>query len=276
MMSGTIPVSVLIVTRREAPRIERCLRALSDFSEIIVIDSNSDDDTSVLAQPLCTRVENFTWNGQYPKKRQWCLDNLHLRHDWVLFVDADEIVPQALVDEIAQLFAAGEPTCAGYFIKGRYVMEGRSLRFGLQNNKLALFDRRALMFPVLDDLAIPGMGEIEGHYQPVFRSGVTQRKLGVLKRPLLHYAYDNPEGWQRRHERYAQWEAGMNRHKAWPNDPVVWRQLLKGLYRALPCRGMIAFTHSYIVKSGWRDGARGFRLARDRYHYYKLIARKKI
>lgn len=267
-MSDKIPVTVLVMTRNEEKRITRCLKSLGRFDEIIVVDSGSDDQTVSLAEQVGAAVIDFSWNGAYPKKRQWCLDTLDLKHDWVFFVDADEIVTPELVNDIAALFPV--PPHDGYFIRGRYVVKGKIMRFGLCNNKLALFNRHKIHFPVIDDLDLPGMGEIEGHYQPVpYKSGVT---MGQLRHFLWHEAYDNEQGWEERHQRYAAWERGMNARNAWPQDPVRWREMLKRFFRRLPGRPAIAFLHSYIVKGGLLDGGAGFRLARDRYRYYKMIS----
>ena len=264
-----IPVSVLVMTKEETPRLAVCLAAVRrDFAEVVVVDSMSGDGTADLARSYGARVEHFSWNGQYPKKRQWPLDHLDLAHDWIFFVDVDEIVTPDLIAEIAGLFAKGPPERAGYFVHGRYVIDGRVLRHGLVNNKLALFDRRRVAFPVVDDLGLPGMGEIEGHYQPVPR--MPGARLGQLDAPLWHRAYEGGN-WLARHRRYAAWEAGMNARGAWPRDPSAWRQALKTLFRAMPGRGAAAFLHSFVLKSGWRDGRRGFRLARDRWRYYALI-----
>ncbi len=264
-----IPVSVIVTVKNEAQNIGRCLAALGDFDEVVVVDSHSEDGTAAIAAQAGAQVEQFRWNGRYPKKRQWCLDHLSFRHDWVFFVDADEIVTDALVREIEALFAGGSPGAAGYFVPGRYVLGGRPLRFGLRNNKLCLFDRRKMMFPVIDDLDLPGMGEIEGHYQPVLQSGHEGAPIGQIRAPLLHYAYD--ENWQARHKRYAAWEAAMNARQAWPRDPVQYRERLKRLFRSAPGRGLIAFAHCYFWKGGILDGRAGLAFALSRYRYYRLI-----
>ena len=263
MMSGVIPVSVVVVTKNEAERIERCLAALCDFSEVVVVDSGSEDETRTLAEDAGVRVVNFQWDGRYPKKRQWCLDTLDLAHEWVFFVDADELVTPELVEEIRGL----DFKAAGYFVRGRYVFEGRVLRFGLQNNKLALFDRRRMCFPVVDDLDVLGMGEIEGHYQPILKEGCERFQIGQVQAPLLHAAYEDRDAWEARHQRYAAWEREMNMRQAWPED----RRLVKRVFKALPFRAAIAFMHSYILKLGFLDGIRGFRFASSRYRYYRMI-----
>ncbi len=262
-----LPITVVVATKNEAMRVERCLAALDDFQAVIVLDSVSDDGTAELVRGRGAVVRDFVWDGQYPKKRQWCLD--HLRDDfvsdWVFFVDADEIVTPALVAELRALDLCG----AGYFVRGVYVFEGAPLRYGMSNNKLALVNWRLMEFPVVDDLGLPGMGEIEGHYQPVLKAGVSAG-IGQLCEPLLHEACADMEAWVERHRRYAAWERGMDARNAWPAEDNGVRWCVKRMFRAMPAfmRGLIAFVHSYIGKLGVLDGARGLRFARLRAGYY--------
>lgn len=268
-MTNKIQLSVLVLTKNEERNIARCLEVLSDFDDVIVIDSQSTDRTCDIASEYNVRVFDFAWNGEYPKKRQWCLDTIDIKYDRVFFVDADEVLTPELIEEIRGL----DWSCNGYFVKGRYVLNGKALPHGLHNKKLALFDRRFFSFPVIDDLDIEGMGEIEGHYQPVPNTG--QAKIGGLKNVLLHDAYGDEKSWQNRHQRYAIWEAEMIKRKAYPKDPVQWREILKNIFRNMPCRNMAAFLDSYIFKFGFLDGREGFRLAQSRFHYYSLVARAK-
>ncbi len=273
MLMGRIPVTAIVTTKNEEAVISRCLSALRDFDEIVVVDSGSVDKTVSIAKQWGARIVNFVWDGHYPKKRQWCLDRLDLRNDWVLFVDADEVITGDLAHEIALIFHFG-PECAGYFIEGRYVWRGKVLRHGLRNAKLALIDRRKIAFPKVKDLDMPGMGEMEGHYQPLLKDAYCLDSLGRLSAPLLHYAAPSRESWDLRHERYAMWEAGMNARGAWPEDPVAWRQRLKLLFRAMPMRPLAAFLHSYILRLGILDGREGLDFARARANYYRLIGRQ--
>ena len=262
-----IPVTAIVTTLNEESRLAACLGALRNFDEVIVVDSGSTDRTAEIAREHGAILIGFRWNGQYPKKRQWCLDHLETRHEWVFFVDADEIVTAGLVNELSAL----KFDCAGYFVKGRYIWNGKPLNHGLKNNKLALINRRKFEFPVVNDLGLPGMGEMEGHYQPILRYTYNNDPIGQINTELDHDAAHSQEQWLARHNRYAAWEAGMNARKAWPKDPVKWRQGLKTLFRAMPFRGEIAFLHSYIWKLGILDGTAGLDFARKRAAYYKMI-----
>ena len=266
----SLPVSVIVVTKNEEKRLSACLEALAlgNFDDVWVVDSQSGDATCAIAAQHGARVEDYIWNGKYPKKRGWCLEYLELAHDWVFFVDADEIVSVDMLREIEALNLASSEI-AGYFVPGRYVWHGRRLSYGLNNNKLALFNRRKVEFPVVDDLGLSGMGEIEGHYQPVLKAGYARAEIGQLDAALDH---EIDAGWTARHLRYAMWEAGMNARGSWPVDPKPWRQAMKRVFRAFPFRGLAAFVHCYVWKRGFMDGAAGFDFARSRARYYRMIS----
>ncbi len=259
----------------------RCLSALQDFDEIIVIDSGSKDETCAIARSFGARVEDFSWNGEYPKKRQWCLDNLDIKHDFVFFVDGDEEVTPELVVEIKSL---DKLSAAGYFVKGQYVWVGRgaqqgrdaqgaqALHYGLKNNKLALFNHHKVEFPVIDDLDIDGMGEIEGHYQPVLKTVYKDKPIEQLNASLRHFAYEDQTAWQARHERYAHWESQMIIRCAYPKEPNRYREALKNIFRNMPSRSFIAFFHCYILKAGFLDGLAGWGFAASRFYYYRMVS----
>ncbi len=263
-------ISVIIVTKNVGRELDACLKALCDFDDICVVDSGHDLQTKERSEKYNAHVVPYEWNGTYPKKRGWCLENLPLNHDWVFFVDADEVVTPALVSEITATFKSA-PIAAGYFVTGQYVWNGKRLKHGLQNRKIALFNRHKMHFPVIDDTDCPGMGEIEGHYQPILNHNGT---IGTLNAPLLHYANHSKQDWLTRHKRYAAWEICMNRKNAWPDDPIIWRQYLKRALRKNPLRPELAFLHSYILKLGFLDGAAGLDFAISRWQYYQMIRRK--
>ncbi len=269
----TRPITVIIVTKNEAPVMARCLDALSafddTFNDIIVVDSNSTDDTAAIAAAHGARVINFEWNGAYPKKRQWCLDTLDIKHDFVFFVDADEVVTPALIAELKTL----EYTAAGYFIRGRYVVDGRVLNHGLVNNKLCLINREKIEFPVIDDLDSAAMEEIEGHYQPVLKRVYRDSPLGQVRASLLHYTDIHGASWAARHMRYAAWQALVDRRGALPTENHRGRAALKAVFKALPYKPLTAFVHSYVLKRGFLDGRAGFAFARSRWRYYQMVDR---
>ena len=263
-----INVSVIVTTLNEAKNLPRCLQALQKFDDIIVVDSKSTDETVKISNQYGTRVESFVWNGQYPKKRQWCLDHIKIKHDYIFFVDADEEVSNALIAEIENL----KFHHAGYFVTGEYCWQGKFLKHGLKNNKLVLFHKDKFKFPLIDDLNDFCMGEMEGHYQPVLKSVNKNDTIGQLSAALKHFAYEDEAAWQKRHLKYAKWEAGMINHHAYPVEDKKSREVMKRIFRKMPMRGVIAFMHSYILKKGFLDGRAGYHFASSRYRYYQMVS----
>lgn len=260
-----IPVTAIVVTKNESENLAQCLLPLvTRFERVIVLDSGSTDDTVQIANDLGAEVMKYLWGGEYPKKRQWALDNIYGLGDWVLFIDADEVLSPPLVREIRLLFARGV-TADGYFIKGRPVWMRRTLRFGQWNNKLCLFRKSCFAFPVVDDLDIAGMGEIEGHYQPIRLK--PDAKIGQLNAPIIHENRKGRGAWNAKHANYALWEAAMIKRAAFPPDPVPWRETIKQFTRTSPLRPYLLFVYGYVFKLGFLDGVAGFdyALARARY-----------
>jgi glycosyltransferase involved in cell wall biosynthesis len=265
-----IPVSVVVPTRDEEAAIAACVRALSDFDQVIVVDSNSSDRTQVLAKEAGAEVVDYVWDGKYPKKKQWCLDNLDLRHDWVLFVDADEAPSRQLVTEIRTLAANGRlDQHAAYDIALDYHFLHRRLRFGHRVVKRALVHRARTVFPVLDDLAAPGMGEQEGHYQPVANGTV-----GTLGGRLSHDDRDPFSTWIARHNRYSDWEAHLIRDPDLSRHVQDLRSGRGRRYRRTPFKPVAFFLYSYVLRQGFRDGRAGFHYAVAHAFYFWQISVK--
>src|SRR3954464_5345868 len=92
LAAAKAPVSVIVPVKNEAGNLRRCLPALAWADEVIVVDSQSTDETARVAAEHGVSVVQFHFNGTYPKKKNWALDNLPFQNQWVLIVDADEVV----------------------------------------------------------------------------------------------------------------------------------------------------------------------------------------
>lgn len=116
------PLSIFIIAQNEADRIGRTIeaaRALSD--DIVVVDSGSSDGTQALAVSLGARVIFNAWPG-YGQQKRFAEDQC--RHDWLLNLDADEVVPPDLAAEIVALFAKGSPASDAYKVRIAEIFPG--------------------------------------------------------------------------------------------------------------------------------------------------------
>ena len=134
-------ISACIITYNEADRIVDCLAALQFCDEVIVVDSGSTDETCALAAARGARVLHRDFDG-YRSQKQFAI--AQASHDWVLCVDADEVVPRALHDEILRARAAGLPVHSGWWIPRLTDYCGRFMRYGnaYPDRIVRLFDRR--------------------------------------------------------------------------------------------------------------------------------------
>ena len=107
--------------------------------ELIVIDSGSTDGSVEIAERCGAKVVQFEFNGTWPKKKNWALENLRFNNDWVLILDADEVLPPESAAEIADA-VANTKGIAGYWINRRFFFLGRWLRHSYYPNwNLRLF-----------------------------------------------------------------------------------------------------------------------------------------
>jgi glycosyltransferase involved in cell wall biosynthesis len=264
------PFSAVVMTRNEERNVAACLRSLDRAGEVFVVDSGSDDATCAIARGAGAHVVPFSWNGRYPKKKQWCLENLPFRHDWVLYLDADERVTPELAEEIATVTA--NPAAAAYFISLDYVFLGKRLRHGHRVVKLALVDRTRVGFPPRNDLGIGNAGEVELHLQPVV-DGPT----AALRHRIVHNDHDALFHWFERHNRYSDWEAGLRRTGELPvrgEAQPRGRGLLKRTFARLPGKGLASFVYGYVLRLGFLDGRAGFHYALARAFYYWQVGLK--
>jgi len=266
-----IPLSAIVMTRNEEANLARCLRSLEGIDEVFVVDSASEDATASIANTYGAQVVQFDWNGRYPKKKQWSLENLPFSHDWVLFLDADEELSAELREELGALFTR-EPAHAGYFVGYNYVFLGRVLRHGHRVYKLILFDRSRGRFPQLPDLEAVNANEVEPHYQPDI-AGTT----GVLSARAVHNDHDSLFHYFDRHNRYSDWEAIVRLNGALPRkgEPQpAFRRALKIVFARLPLKGLAAFLHCYLLSLGFLDGRAGLHYALARGFYYWQVGIK--
>ena len=115
---------IVIPTRDEALHIRRAIGSALALGRVVVVDSGSTDETRRLASEMGAEVVEHAWEG-YAGQKNWALAHVENRFDWVLFLDADEWVPDELAAEIRR---AVESSGAGFHLPRHNVFEGRILR----------------------------------------------------------------------------------------------------------------------------------------------------
>lgn len=259
-----IPASIVILTKNEELNIAACIRSAQAFSEIVIVDSLSEDSTVQIAEELGARVVSFNWDGQYPKKRQWTLENIAFSNQWILFLDADERIGKELENELKNFvsdlkqdgYSAGQ-------VRMKFFFAGKPIKFGYKIRSTKFLKVGKCNYPVMGDLQAPGMGEMEGHYQPVI-SG----KIKKFKEQLEEHDEDPISSWAHRHVNYANWEAYLLNNRKLKESVDSTKSRFAWVFHKLPFRPLIIFLYSYFLKFGFLDGRAGFDYAFGYSWYY--------
>lgn len=208
--------------------------ALLIADEVIVVDSGSTDDTVALAEKAGARVVRQEWLGNGRQKR---VGEDACRHDWLLDLDADEIVTPALAAEIRALFASGEPSAPIWRtpLAMAPAVGAPWLEFGL-SERHKLYDRRVVRAPdhaAWDQFELP--------------PGV---KVGKLKSPIVHHAFTGAEHLMEKLNRNSSVRA---RELPLKPAPVLALRIVFGL--------PLYFAKRYVLDGFFRGGVQGVSFA---------------
>jgi glycosyltransferase involved in cell wall biosynthesis len=262
-MSSRVPVSILVPIRNEAANLPRCLDSVRWADEVFVVDSQSTDGSIAIAEARCARVVQFQFNGTWPKKKNWALENLPFRNDWVFILDADEVLPPEAEPEFTHAIAEAGET-AGYWINRRFMFMGKWLRHAYYPNwNLRLFRHSSGRYEKLTE-ADTQSGDNEVH-EHVIVQGPTSR----LRCAMDHYAFPTVDVFVEKHNRYSNWEARVSAERKLSGSEaqissrtVGRRRKLKQFSQHLPFRPLLRFLYIYVWQKGFLDGREGYYFAR--------------
>ena len=271
-----IPVSVLIPAKDEEQNLPACLESVARADEVFVVDSQSCDRSQAIAESYGATVVQFHFNGHWPKKKNWALDNLPFRNEWVLIVDCDERITPELWDEIATVIE--NPGYNGYYLNRRVFFLGKWIRHGgkYPDWNLRLFRHAKGRYENLQTEDIPNTGDNEVHEHVILEGAV-----GYLKEDMLHEDFRDLYHWLARHNRYSNWEArvyynlltGMNETDTIGANllgtAVQRKRFLKKIWVRLPFKPLLRFILFYFIQLGFLDGKPGYIYARllSQYEY---------
>jgi glycosyltransferase involved in cell wall biosynthesis len=268
-------VSILIPIKNEAANLPRCLASVSWAGEIIVVDSQSTDGSIEIAERRGAKVVQFRFNGTWPKKKNWALENIPFRNEWIFVLDADEVLRVEAEAEFANAIERAG-SIAGYWINRRFLFMGRWLRHAYYPNwNLRLF-RHALGRYERLTTTNTNSGDNEVHEHVIVRG-----PTGRLRCELDHYAFPSIEVFVEKHNRYSNWEAAImadgtadEPSATLEAGPVAQRRKLKLLSQRLPFRPLLRFLYIYVWQKGFLDGREGYYFARLHAFYEFLSVAK--
>lgn len=254
-------VSVLILTFNEELNLLNCLESVSEFNDIIILDSYSTDSTVSIAKSKGARVFQRKFDN-FANQRNYALKNLTFKNDWILHLDADEIITSKLIEEIKQKIP--NTKYDAFKLPSKIMFLGKWLRYSgmYPTYQVRLGHYKKLNFKQF------GHGQIED---------MDINRIGIFKEPYMHYTFlKGIDEWVNKHNNYSSDEAKQNLIKANQNffleiknfismDSTKRRRAFKAFSKYLPFRSLFRFFYMYILRLGFLDGYPG-------YIYCRLIA----
>jgi glycosyltransferase involved in cell wall biosynthesis len=263
--SDKLPVSVIIPVKNEERNLAACLESVAWADEVWVVDSRSADATVAIAEARGAKVAQFDYASGFPKKKNWALMNLPLKHEWVLLLDADERVTPELEREIREIFNR-EQRADGYYVNRKLIFLGRWIKHcgWYPSWNLRLFKHRLGRYEKLEAGDVENAGDVEVHEHVVLEG-----RAEYLKNDLLHEDFKSIFHFVERHNRYSNWEARVYHNLAGGvelersigaslfGSPLERKRFIKRLWARAPFRPLLRFVWMYVVKRGFLDGRPG-------------------
>ena len=239
-------IIAVILTKNEEINVARCIESLRFCKEIVVLDSGSTDRTEEISRSLGVRfyVHVQAPPFQISEQRNWILDNHSFNGAWVLFVDADETIPDQLRDRLLSITDSVTDRDF-YLLTPRYLFLGKWLK-------------RTLGYPNWHArLLRDGTTRFEGGVWEHFSS---TKKPGKIFEPYDHFAYSKGfSDWLARHDRYSTWDAARAADFLQSGNSADLGTARKlGLRRLAakfwPMRPLARFFHIYVLRLGFLEG----------------------
>lgn len=254
-----LPLAVIVLTKDEERHIERCVRNVLQLSdEVYVVDSESTDRTCEIAEQLGAKVVTHPWPGNQAEQFNWALDNLPIKAEWILRLDADEYLLPELVEELRKELPALSEDVSALSLSRARAFCGRVLRHGIVNNirivrifrkGRARYERRIMdeHLSILEGRTVEMKGQfIDDNRLPIGEFIAKHNQYAAREAALLLDAeYGLTDNSGRADDHGAEVEKKRAQKARYARMPLFWRAFAYFVYR-------------YIVKLGFLDGKEGF------------------
>ncbi len=260
-MTGTVAsgISGVVLTRNEEVHIRRCLRSARRVCDVVhVVDSNSSDRTRAIAEEEGAIVHSGDFSS-FAQKLNWANDTIDFGTPWVMRIDADEVLSEALVAQLPGFLTRQPAVVSGVFVRRCLWFMGRRMRFGgvyprhsmrLWRPRMARCEVRALDEHMLLAGGISATIEVDIDDIPL-----TDLSVWIAK----HNEYSNLEAQTALEDRSARADDALQpRLLGDRNERIRWLKQ-KVFYRSPPfVRPVAYYIYRYVILMGFLDGKAGF------------------
>ena len=265
-------VSVLILTLNEENNLPGCLASVSWSDDVVVLDSFSNDGTTAVAAQHGARVVQRKFDN-WAAHQNWAMQSIDFKHEWVLYIDADERVTPELKAELQAISRDQSRMEVAYYLGRKNYFLGQWIKHAMPPSHIMRFFK-------------PGKVRFERLVNP---TPVIEGKHGYLRHYLDHYNFSKGiTEWIDKHNKYSLMEAIEGRKlikgQAGPQpslfdrDASLRRKALKNLSFRMPFRPAIKFIYLYVFGRGFLDGRAGFTycILQSIYEYMIVLKMKEL
>ena len=245
-------VSVILIVKNEEASLPRCLQSVAFSNDVIVVDDGSEDDTVLVAEAAGATVWAHPMES-FAAQRNWAMANAEPRHDWVLHLDADEVVPDDLAAEIVERTRDAADDTAGFYMARKTMLGDRWLRRSATYPAyVPRLVRRGRVAYAADGHG-EKLAEVDGRFE-------------YLDQACLHFNFSKGwVDWFDRHNRYSTAEAqklvdegcAVDWRGLVSGDAARRRRAMRALSYRLPFRPWLRFVYVFLLRGGFLDGRYG-------------------
>jgi glycosyltransferase involved in cell wall biosynthesis len=257
-------ISVIILTKNEETDLPACLNSLTWTDDIHVLDSFSTDKTCEIARQHGAKISMNAFES-FGKQRNFALENIVLKHNWVLFLDADEVSTPAFANAIRLAIDNADEETAGFYCCWKMMLEG-------------IWLKRSDNFPKWQ-LRLLRKGRVTfkdfGHGQ---KEDQVIGNVLYIKEPYTHFGFSKGwSHWIERHNRYSSLEAIARLDICPPFKNIFSKHgstrnpALKSWMIKVPGWPLLRFIHTYIFSLGFTEGLPGLIYAINLSFYEHMI-----
>jgi len=257
-------ISIIILTKNEEKDLPYCLSALKWTDDIHILDSFSDDNTIEIARENNIHV-SFNKFQSFGHQRNFALDNLDLKYQWILFLDADEIVTEQFKKSVEIAVNKADDGVAGFYCCWKMMLDNRWLKHcdNFPKWQFRLLKKGRARFTDF------------GHGQ---KEDQVIGKIEYIKEPYLHYGFSKGWfNWIERHNKYSTLEASSRLYSCPPirnifsGNSSIRNPALKSWLSKMPGWPAVRFIQAYFINLGFIEGVPGFIYCANMAYYEFLI-----
>jgi len=251
-------VTAVVLTHNEAIHIARCIESIKPLTvDVLVVDSGSTDDTLAIAAHLGARTVAHPWRN-YATQFNWGLGQVAQASDWVLRIDADEVMSVELAAQLRDLLPALGPGIAGVLVNRRMAFMGKPIRFGglFPTSMIRVFrnGRGSCENRWMDEHI-----KVEGECVAVTGEILDDNRNSLTWWTTKHNSYSNREAVDILNGEYGFIRQESISGLATRREADTKRWIKENVYNRLPSgiRAFFYFLYRYVVRLGFLDGKEG-------------------